>query len=115
MRLTFINDVCIFLIIIIISDVDVKRLYWMEFNTGDLRSSWENGSDVETIISTNATFQNKDIDIDGELIFYTNDNTIMKINKSLGHNPTVLHTDTTYINSLLVYKSEGKKVINTIK
>lgn len=87
----------------------------MEYYTGDLRSAWYNGSDVKTIISTNATFENWDIDIDKKIIFYTSKNQIMKINKSLGQYPTVLHTDTQQIYSLLFYKPEGKNILNTIK
>lgn len=97
-----------------ISDVDFKRLYWMEYNTGDLQSAWINGSDVKTIISTNTTSQNRNIDIVGDFIFYTNHKRIMKINKSLGHNPTVLHTDTYKIYGLLFYKSKGNDILYAI-
>lgn len=87
------------MIIMIFSDVDVERIFWMAYQTGDLRSAWYNGSDDRTIVNTNATSNNWDID--GDLIFYTSSNQIMKINKSLGQNPTVLHTDTESVYGLL--------------
>ncbi|XP_071178159.1 protein cueball-like isoform X1 [Mytilus edulis] len=89
-------------------DVNVKRLYWMEFQTGDLQSACFNGSDVRTIVSTNAKSKNWDIATDGDFIFYTSSNKIMKISKSLQHNPTVVYTDTDIINGILLYKQNGK-------
>ncbi|VDI59316.1 Hypothetical predicted protein [Mytilus galloprovincialis] len=89
-------------------DVSVERLYWMEYQTGDLRSAFFNGSDVRTILSTNATNMNWDIDTDEDFIFYTSNNRIMKINKSLGQNPDVVHTDTEQIDGILLYKQDGK-------
>lgn len=80
----------------------------MEYYTGDLRSAWYNGSDVKTIIRTNATLVNWDINIDGDFIYYTRNNTIMKMNKSLRQNPTVVHTDTHKIYNFLLYKHDGK-------
>ncbi|XP_071178161.1 very low-density lipoprotein receptor-like isoform X2 [Mytilus edulis] len=90
-------------------DVNVKRLYWMEFQTGDLQSACFNGSDVRTIVSTNAKSKNWDIATDGDFIFYTSSNKIMKISKSLQHNPTVVYTDTDIINGILLYKQNGVK------
>lgn len=80
----------------------------MEYTIGDLRSAWYNKSDVKTIISTNASDKNLDIDIKGDFIFYTSNNQIMKINKSLGHTPTVVHTDAEQIYGFLLYKQDGK-------
>lgn len=76
------------------SDVDVERLYWIEHETGDLKSAWFNGSIIKTIISTNATSANWDIAINEDFIFYTSNTKIMKINKALGQNSTAIHTDT---------------------
>lgn len=102
------------MIIMIFPDVDVERIFWMAYQTGDLRSAWYNGSDDRTIVNTNATSINWNIDIDGDFIFYTSSNQIMKINKSLGQNPTVLHTDTESVYCLLFYKPEGTNILNTI-
>ncbi|VDH94870.1 Hypothetical predicted protein [Mytilus galloprovincialis] len=92
-------------------DVDVESIYWMECQTGDLQSATFNGTDVKRIISTNATYQNVNIEIDGDFIFYTSNNKIMKINKSSGQNPTVVHTDTEQILAVLFYKQEGKSCV----
>lgn len=70
------------MIIMIFSDVNVERIFWMAYQTGDLRSAWYNGSDDRTIVNTNATSNNWDIDIDGDFFFYTSYNNIMKIHKS---------------------------------
>lgn len=90
-----------YLFFIIISDIDVKCFYWMENHAGDLQSAWYNGPDIKTIISTNATSQNWDFDINEDFIFYTSYKNIMKIHKSLGQNPTVLHSDTQSVYGLL--------------
>ncbi|VDH92243.1 Hypothetical predicted protein, partial [Mytilus galloprovincialis] len=90
----------------IVADVDVKSLYWMAYTTGDLQSAWYNGSNFKTITSTFATNTNWDIDVDEDFIFYTTNNQIVKINKYLGQNPTVVHTDTQQIYGLLFYKQE---------
>lgn len=104
-----------YLIICIISDVNVERLYWMEYNTGDLQSAWLNGSNVKTIISTNVTDKNWDIDINEDFIFYTSAKQIMKTNKSSGQHPTVIHTDTQQVYGLLFFKPIGKNILNTMK
>ncbi|VDI81258.1 Hypothetical predicted protein [Mytilus galloprovincialis] len=49
-------------------DVDVESIYWMEHLSGDLQSARYNGSDIKTIISTNATSQNWAIDINEDLL-----------------------------------------------
>lgn len=80
----------------------------MEYQTGDLQSSWYNGSDVRTIVTTNITNSNWAVDVSEDFIFYTSDTTIMKINKSLRQTPTVVHTETLRICDLLLYKKDGK-------
>lgn len=83
----------------------------MEYNTGNLQSAFFNGSDVRTIVSTHAINTNLDIDVNKDFIFYTCNSQIMKINKSLGQTPTVIHSDTHQIHGLLLYKQDGKNTI----
>lgn len=87
----------------------------MEYQTGDLRSAWFNGSDDRTIVSTNEQSQNWDIDMNQDVIFYTSNNKIMKIKKSLGQNSTVVHKDTQVIYGLLSYNSKGTNIYLTMK
>ncbi|XP_052080960.1 low-density lipoprotein receptor-related protein 4-like isoform X2 [Mytilus californianus] len=87
--------------------IDDQRLYWMDNLMGDLKSAWYNGSDVETIVSTNSTKRNWDIDINDDFIFYTSNTTILKTGKSPGQNLTVVHTDTDQITGILFYKQEA--------
>ncbi|XP_076106222.1 uncharacterized protein LOC143074890 [Mytilus galloprovincialis] len=86
-------------------DVNVERLYWMEY-TGDLQFARYNGSDIRTIVSTKTS--NRDIEVNEDFILYTSYNQVMKINKSLGQTPTVVHTDSQAINGILLYKQDGK-------
>lgn len=115
-QLTFTQDICFmneclfFFNFFTIPDVDVERLYWIEHETGELKSAWFNGSNIKTIISTNATSANWDIAINEDFIFYTSNTKIMKINKALGQNPTVVHTDTLPIYFFLLLKQDGKNM-----
>ncbi|VDI77712.1 Hypothetical predicted protein, partial [Mytilus galloprovincialis] len=91
----------------ILVDFVSKRLIWMEYDTGDLKSASYNGSDVKTVRSTNVTSSNREIDIRGDYVFYTSTNKILKVHKSSGQIPAIVHTDTTQIYGLLFYKQDG--------
>lgn len=96
---------------IVILDFVHKRVYWMEYNTGDLKSALYNGSDVKTVIRTNVKFNNRDIDIVGDYVFYTSTNKILKVHKSSGQIPAVVHRETTQIYGLLFHKQDGKNIL----
>lgn len=95
----------------IIADVDGDRIYWMECNTGDMKSALYNGSDIKTVYKTNSNF-NWDIAINDDFIFSASNNQILKINKSPGQNATVVHTDANYIHGILFFEHKGKTVQN---
>lgn len=95
---------------VIILDVAVNRLYWMEYNTGNLKASSYNGSDVQTVVRTKLGDTASSISVDSDLIFFPIKKEILQLNKSLGRNATVRHTDTQDILSVLFYKSKGKKI-----
>lgn len=82
----------------------------MEYNTGDLKSVLYNGSDVKTVVSTNVLSNNREIDIGDDYVFYTSSINILKIHKSSGQIPTVVHTETSQIYGLVFYKQEGKNI-----
>ncbi|CAC5410066.1 LRP2 [Mytilus coruscus] len=95
--------------LVVISDFVDKRVYWMEYDTGDLKSALYNGSDVKTLVSTNVNV-NREIDIGDDYVFYTSSNKILKIHKSSGQIPADVHTETTQIYGVLFYKQEGKNI-----
>ncbi|XP_052080319.1 low-density lipoprotein receptor-related protein 8-like isoform X2 [Mytilus californianus] len=86
-------------------DVIDKRLYWNEYSTGDLKSAWYNGSDVQTVVSTNLR-NNWGLDTNDDFIFYSSSVSIVKIAKSVGHTLTVVHRDTAQIYGVLFYKHQ---------
>lgn len=92
------------------SDFVGKRVYWMEFITGDLKSTLYNGSDVKTEVITNILYQNQDIDIGEDYVFYTSSTNILKVHKSSGQIPTVIHTEPIQIYGVFFYKQEGKNI-----
>ncbi|XP_052080321.1 low-density lipoprotein receptor-related protein 1-like [Mytilus californianus] len=85
-----------------------KRVYWMEYESGDLKSALYNGSDVKTVVSTNVQYNNREIYIVGDYVFYTSLYKILKVHKSSGQIPAIVHTETIYIYGILFYKQEGK-------
>lgn len=87
----------------------------MEFFTGDLQSSFYNGSEVKTVVKTNVRITNREIDIGGEYIFYTSSYQILKVHKTSGQIQTTVHTDTEQIYGLLFYKEDGKNILTEIK
>ncbi|VDH92957.1 Hypothetical predicted protein [Mytilus galloprovincialis] len=87
-----------------------KRVYWMEFITGVLKSSLYNGSDVKTVVSTNMSIITRDIDIGGDYVFCTSYYKILKIHKSSGQILSVVHREPTLIFGLLFYQQEGKTI-----
>lgn len=96
--------------LVVISDFVDKRVYWMEFITGVLKSSLYNGSDVKTVVSTNISINTQEIDIGGDYVFCTRYNKILKIHKSSGQILPVVHREPTYIVGLLFYQQEGKTI-----
>lgn len=91
-----------------ISDLVDKRVYWMGYYTGDLKSAFYNGSDVKTLVRTNVHSNNQEIGIGEDYVFYTSNNTIIKVHKSVRQIPAVIHTE---ITKILFYKREGKNIL----
>ncbi|XP_071150525.1 low-density lipoprotein receptor-related protein 5-like [Mytilus edulis] len=89
-----------------------QRVYWMEYDTGDLKSVLNNGSDVKTVMSTYVKLYNREIDIGGDYIFYTSYKNILKVHKSSGKMPTVVHTEQVQIDGLLFYKLKSRNISN---
>lgn len=99
----------VLVICVLFSDVVDQRVYWMGFYTGDLKSAWYNGSDVKTVVSTSISL-NREFEIVDDYVFYTSNNTILKVHKSSGQIPMVIHTEPRRIYGVLFYKQEGKNI-----
>ncbi|XP_071148455.1 low-density lipoprotein receptor-related protein 8-like isoform X2 [Mytilus edulis] len=84
-------------------DVIDMRLYWNEFSTGDIKSVWYNGSNVQTVVSTNLR-NNWGLDTNDDFIFFSSHHSIFKMAKSVGQTPTVVHIDTNQIYGVFLYK-----------
>lgn len=69
----------------------------------DLKSAWYNGSDVKTVVKS--LFWN--FAVNQDLIFYSSQQTIWKINKTLGQIPTVVHSAAEDVYAIWIYKHEG--------
>ncbi|VDI57028.1 Hypothetical predicted protein [Mytilus galloprovincialis] len=67
---------------------DDTRLYWMDNFMGDLKSALFDGTDIQTIVSTNTFKLNGEIDVKEEFIFYT--------------------SNTERVYGLLLFKQEGQ-------
>lgn len=85
-----------------------QRLYWMN-NDGDIKSVNVDGSDVQTIISTNSSSNEYDaICVLGRYIYYADSNKqLIMRNKSQESTATVLYTDISHINSIYKFHSPG--------
>lgn len=103
------TEVSLLIVIMLLSsDYVNKRVFWMEYLSGDLKSGFYDGSDVKTLVRTNSVSGNRDIDIGGDYVFYTNNKKILKVHKSSGQMPAVVHTENTQIYGVFFYKQEGK-------
>ncbi|CAG2253863.1 LRP5_6 [Mytilus edulis] len=76
--------------------------------SGDLKSAYYNGSDINTVVKTNQLNENWGIAISDDFIFYASGKQILKINKSSGQNATVVHSDTNQIYGVVFLKQEEK-------
>ncbi|CAG2222561.1 unnamed protein product [Mytilus edulis] len=87
-------------------DAYKNRLYWMEYQRGDLESSELNGTNSIKVVSTNKTRTNIGIYVYGSKIYCSNGNQILKVTVSPITMAEVIHTDTAGINSVLFYYGE---------
>ncbi|CAG2253865.1 APOER2 [Mytilus edulis] len=90
-------------------DVRRDRIYWMECNTGDLKSASYNGSDIKTVFNTNSNI-NWDIATSDDFIFCSSKNQILKINKSPGQNAKVVYTDAYRIHGIVFFEQKDQKM-----
>ncbi|CAC5416396.1 unnamed protein product [Mytilus coruscus] len=89
-------------------DIDQKRIYWLDFDTGKVQSARTNGSGVTEIFDSGATTSNYDFVINGDNIYCTSYNKIIKFPKYPGTTSQVIFTDISVINSILVLLTKGK-------
>ncbi|CAG2243749.1 unnamed protein product [Mytilus edulis] len=89
-------------------DTDQERIYWLDFDNGKVQSARTNGSDVKEIFDSGATTSNYDFVINGDNIYCTNYNKIIKFSKYPSTTSQVIFTDVTVIHSILVLSTKGK-------
>lgn len=100
--------------LVVIADFDDQRVFFIEYDTSDLKSAMYNGSDVKTVISTNVKSNNQGMDIGSDYVFYISNKKILKVLKSSGQIPTTVHTDASQLYGLLFYKQDGKNILTYI-
>lgn len=75
---------------------------------GDIKSASDDGSDVRTIHSINNTNGNKiAISVSSNYIFYADNKQLFMLTKTPGSTPTILHNDTSRIESIFVFNQSG--------
>ncbi|XP_076116435.1 vitellogenin receptor-like isoform X1 [Mytilus galloprovincialis] len=87
-------------------DTEENRLYWINHD-GEMKSCKDDGSDVKIILSTHIYRYYYAISIVGSYIYYGYAHQLLMVNKSQGSKPTVLHNDTSRIDSIFVFNSKG--------
>ncbi|CAC5403635.1 LRP1 [Mytilus coruscus] len=93
----------------LVTGISIDRLYWMEFNSGFLKSSTLNGSSVRTVINTNTKNKNQDINVYGGNVYCANDNSILNVTFTLEVSADVIHNDTEIIYGVFIYDENHEK------
>ncbi|XP_052067599.1 vitellogenin receptor-like [Mytilus californianus] len=88
-------------------DTDEQRLYWIGRN-GDIKSTKDDGSDVKTILSTNNIGEHYAIAVFGSYIYYSYLTQLLMVSKTPLSMPTVLYTDTSWIDCIFVFNQSSK-------
>ncbi|CAC5416400.1 unnamed protein product [Mytilus coruscus] len=88
-------------------DNNKNRLYFMELDSGDIKSANTDGSNLTNIFSTGSRFENHNLVVNGDYIYCTNDSQILKLLKNPGSPARILHTESEHISSVLVYIENG--------
>lgn len=89
-----------------IVDTEESRVYWFEGN-GELISAKDDGSDINTIISTNTGGNNFGLRVSGSHIYYAGNKQLLMVNKTPGSTLTVLYNESSRIESIFVYNQSG--------
>ncbi|XP_071122401.1 low-density lipoprotein receptor-related protein 5-like [Mytilus edulis] len=88
-------------------DTEDERLYWINID-GDMKSSFYDGSDVKTILSTHVKTKYYAIYVFGSYIYYADvNNQLLMVKKTQGSTPIVLYDDTSVIGSIFVFNLAG--------
>lgn len=96
------------MILTFLLDRNENKLYWTTFHyPGNLKSASVRGCDVKTLYTTGHTDQFCPIGVYGCAIFYTSNKNLLMLNKTEGHSPTSVYTDSNNIYSIYVYHQRG--------
>lgn len=88
-------------------DYDEDRLYFLDFNTGEIKFVNTNGSNLTNIFNISSRGTNYDLAVNGDYIYCINYNETIKVQKHPGGNSKIVHTATGHIYSVFVYDENG--------
>lgn len=87
---------------------DGNRLFWFEFQSGCVKTSMFNGSDLRQILCTN-TSNNYGFYMYESYIYVAAYNRILRVHKENSEEATILHVDPSGINSILMLEIKGNQ------
>ncbi|CAC5394045.1 HMCN [Mytilus coruscus] len=91
-------------------DMNLGYIYWLEYDTGDLKSADINGSNVNFVFDGNSSNSEHGLDVDDKYIYFSSIKQLLRINKFHEKEPYVLLNATETIYSVLMYKTKGNYV-----
>ncbi|CAG2188581.1 unnamed protein product [Mytilus edulis] len=87
-------------------DTNLDYIYWIEYDTGDLKSADINSYNVSYVYDGNSSNSEHGIDNDNNYIYFSNFHQILRIDKLNKKEPNVLLSETETIYSVLMYKTK---------
>jgi low density lipoprotein-related protein 2 len=96
-----------YIFIYFITDLNEQRIYWTDHVHGHIKSAKLDGSDVQLI--TSGLSWPFGIDVHNNYIYFTEtEGRLYKQSKSPGSSKIQLHSDTSYMYDVKVYKGTGR-------
>lgn len=93
------------------ADINSGYIYWIEYDSGNLKSAKINGSNVNILFDGNSSNAEHGLDTDDKYIYFSSINQLLRIQKfheNMGKEPYVLLNATENIYSVLMHKTKGK-------
>ncbi|CAC5383739.1 HMCN [Mytilus coruscus] len=92
-------------------DTNLDYIYWIEYDTGDLKSVDINSYNVSYVYNGNSSNTEHGIDNDDNYIYFSNFHQLLRIDKLHKKEPNILLSETETIYSVLMYKTKGIPVV----
>lgn len=93
-------------------------IYWIEYDSGDLKSATINGSNVNILFDGNSSNTEHGLDTDDKYIYFSSIKQLLRIQKfheNMEKEPYVLLNATETIYSVLMHKTKGKILTQNYK